>query len=511
MKKHIALLILSLCSFTLVLAQPGKKEYTTKNKKAIHAYEEALEAYQLQQYELTEQHLKKALELEANFIEPYLVLAQVYEDQRKYHEAIEPLEKAMSINPQHFPYGWFILAEYYLLEGNYDLAETRISNFMPYPKESAQEEKRASLILSSCIYAKEALKHPVPFDPINLGPEINTADDEYYPCITADENTLLFTRLLPLRSRPEEKQEDFYISRKTDGKWIKALPVNAINTTQNEGAPSLSADGQTLIFTACEIDGGQWGGNRQGIGSCDLFYSLKSGNGWSPPQNLGPVINSGSWESQPSFAADGKSLYFVKGRRTAKGIREQDIYVSYLRSDNTWTTPAKVPGRVNTMFEEESVVIHPDGHSLYFSSNGHSGMGGLDIFVSHRGMNGDWEAPINLGYPINTFHDENSIQVTTEGQIALFASDREGGKGGLDLYSFVLPEFARPKPVTYLSGIVTDKETGKFLEAQLELIDLETGKTIANTKSNPVYGDFLLTIPIGREYALHVNRKSYLF
>jgi outer membrane protein OmpA-like peptidoglycan-associated protein/tetratricopeptide (TPR) repeat protein len=511
MKKIWTLFLLLLATHVSIWAQPGKKEYSIKNKKAIGVYEEALTEYKILNYITAEEKLKKAIEIESNFIEAYLVLAQVYEDQRKYHDAIEPLEKAMGINPQHFPFGWFILSEYYLLEGNYIEAESNISKFMPHPKENIQEEKRASLILSSCLYAKEALTHPVPFDPINLGPEINTVEDEYYPCITADENTLLFTRLLPLRSRPDEKQEDFYISRKTEGKWTKALPVNAINTTQNEGAPSLSADGQTLIFTACEVDGGQWGGNRQGIGSCDLFYSLKSGNGWSPAQNMGPVINSGSWESQPSFSADGRSLYFVRGRRTAKGIREQDIYLSYLRNDNTWTTPEKVPGRINTIFEEESVVIHPDGNSLYFSSNGHSGMGGLDIYVSHRAANGDWEAPINLGYPINTFHDENSIQVTTEGKIALFASDREGGMGGLDLYSFILPEYARPKPVTYLSGIISDKETGKYLEAQLELIDLESGKTIANTKSNPGYGDFLLTIPSGRDYALNVNKKTYLF
>jgi len=201
----------------------------------------------------------------------------------------------------------------------------------------------------------------------------------------------------------------------------------------------------------------------------------------------------------------------VRGKRTASGIKEQDIYYSYLRDDGSWAVPMKVPGRVNTVFEEESVMIHPDGHTLYFSSNGHSGMGGLDIFMSRLLPNGDWDAPVNLGYPINTHKEENSIQVTAKGDIALFASDRFGGQGGLDLYQFNMPERVRPSLVTYVEGVVSDKLSFKKLEAHLELIDLETGKTITESYSNKGTGDFLLCIPSGKDYALNVSKEGYLF
>lgn len=165
-------------------------------------------------------------------------------------------------------------------------------------------------------------------------------------------------------------------------------------------------DGQTLIFTACEMADGSWGGSRQGVGSCDLFYAFRKGEGWSAPQNIGQGINTGAWESQPSYSADGQTLYFVRGKRSAKGIVEQDIYYCYLNDKGQWSSPQKVPGKVNTDFQEESVMIHPDGRpDLYFSSNGHPGMGGLE-HTGDRLPDGSWDRPVNLGYPINTFGDE---------------------------------------------------------------------------------------------------------
>ena len=295
------------------------------------------------------------------------------------------------------------------------------------------------------------------------------------------------------------------------GVYAPAQPIISINTAMNEGAPSLSADGSTLIFTACQTLDGQWGGERTGVGSCDLFFSLKKGNEWEPGKNLGSMINTGAWESQPSFSADGKTMYFVRGKRSARGIQEQDIYYSVLRETGEWSKPEKVRGWVNTDFQEESVMIHPDGNTLYFSSNGHPGMGGMDIFLSRRDEQGEWAKPINLRYLINTEHDENSFQVTTDGQYALFASARPGGKGGLDLYRFLLPDFARPKKVSYVAGVITDKASFKKLEAQLELLDMETGAVIANTYSDAVLGNFLLCIPPGRDYVMNVSKDGYLF
>jgi outer membrane protein OmpA-like peptidoglycan-associated protein/Tfp pilus assembly protein PilF len=495
----------------LQLAAQPNRTYTIKDKKAIKAFEEALAVYDQFNYTQALDMMIKLTSEKPDFIEAQLMLAQLYDETGQTDKAIEPLKKAIQLDEKFYPAAWMMLAECYFSQGNYDDAEKSISKFIPYPKQDMKQEKRAQLILSSCIFAKRALQYPVPFEPINLGPAVNTPLNEYYPCITADEKTLLFTRLLVDEQTAGRKQEDFFLAKKGSEGWDAAQPVMEINTNKNEGAPTLSADGQMLIFTACESADGSWGGTRQGKGSCDLFYSMRTANGWTPAENMGDNINSGTWESQPSFAANGRTLYFVRGKRTASGIKEQDIYYSYLRDDGSWAVPMKVPGRVNTVFEEESVMIHPDGNTLYFSSNGHSGMGGLDIFMSRLLPNGDWDAPVNLGYPINTFKDENSIQVTAKGEIALFASDRFGGQGGLDLYQFNMPERVRPSLVTYVEGIVSDKLSFKKLEAHLELIDLETGKTITESYSNKGTGDFLLCIPSGKDYALNVSKEGYLF
>jgi outer membrane protein OmpA-like peptidoglycan-associated protein len=192
-------------------------------------------------------------------------------------------------------------------------------------------------------------------------------------------------------------------------------------------------------------------------------------------------------------------------------MKDQDIYFAVLRDNGSWTKPEKVRGLVNTDFDEESVMIHPDGNTLYFSSNGHPGMGGMDIYLSRREMDGTWGKPVNLGYPINTSQDENSFQVTADGEYALFASDRAGGKGGLDLYQFALPESAKPKRVYYVEGVISDKQSYKKLDAQLELIDMESGQVVANTHSNPISGGYLLCLPPGKDYVMNVSKEGYLF
>lgn len=508
MKQYLTFLLIAL---TIGACAQPKKTYSTKDKKAIKKYEEAGAHYQVFEYDAAQKLLEEVSNENPEFMEAHYFLAQIYDERGQTVKAIDPIKKALSKNEAYYPAGWMMLAECYFAEGNYEEAEAAVTKFMKYPKDSPQQEKRAQLLISSCVFAKRALKNPVPFEPKNLGEGVNTAANEYYPCLTADQNTLLYTRLVNDANAFQGKQEDFFISKKENDKWITGLPVKEINTPQNEGAPSLSADGLTMIFTACETADGNWGGTREGLGSCDLFYSTRVAAGWSAPKNLGNGINTGSWESQPSFCADGKTLYFIRGKRTAGGIKEQDIYYSYIRADGQWSIPMKVPGKVNTIFEEESVMIHPDGRTLFFSSNGHSGMGGLDLYMSRMLPSGDWDTPVNLGYPINTYHNENSIQVSADGKLALFASEREGGFGGLDLYQFDLYAQAQPTPVTYVKGTVSDKLSFKKLEAHLELIDLETGKLIVESYSSQYTGEFLLCIPSGKDYALNVNKEGYLF
>jgi outer membrane protein OmpA-like peptidoglycan-associated protein len=281
----------------------------------------------------------------------------------------------------------------------------------------------------------------------------------------------------------------------------------------NEGAPTLSADGQTIVFTACELPGLEYGETRSGLGSCDLFYSFRTKSGWTPSENFGLGINSTNWETQPSLTADGTKLFFIRGKKVKGGkIENQNIYYSQLNNEGYWSEPSEIPGFVNTKGREESVFVHPDGQTLYFSSDGHPGMGGLDIFVSHLQSNGDWSRPVNLGYPINTSANENSIQVTAQGDIALMASNREGGNGGLDLYSFELPENVRPRFVNYVEGYVYDSNTNVPLDGKFQLMNLKSGEIVAEGYSNSSRnGYYLVCLPIGNDYALNVTAENYLF
>lgn len=498
------ILLSSIC----MSAQPGFR-YSIDDKKSIGYFEEAVRTYELGLISESIQLLTKAIERSPDFGEAYLLKAQISSDHGEYESAMADLEKATTINPRKFPDAFFFLGELRMRAEDYGQAEKAFLSFKEYGSTNENLTRRANLMISSAQYASRAILSPVPFEPKNLGAEVNTADAEYFPCLTADGSTLLFTRLISDNRVKGGKQEDFYVSSFSQDRWSTASPVSEINTVFNEGAPTISADGQILFFTACEAAGGQWG-PYEGLASCDLFLSRKVGGHWGKAQNV-KSVNSFNWDSQPSFSADGRTLYFVRGKTGPNGIQEQDIYFSEIQMDGAWSKPQRIPGKVNTSFEEESVMIHPDGETLYFSSNGHPGFGGLDIFMSKKQADGSWGEPRNLGYPINTGGDENSLLVSADGVMAYFASDRKGGFGDLDMYQFELPVNLRPNPVTYLAGNVFDAKSFRKLEAKFELIDLSTGRVAIESYSDPETGSFLVCLPPNREYALNVSRPEYLF
>ncbi|NQV03656.1 MAG: OmpA family protein, partial [Bacteroidia bacterium] len=212
---------------------------------------------------------------------------------------------------------------------------------------------------------------------------------------------------------------------------------------------------------------------------------------------------------QPSFSSDGKTLYFASKRSGGKG--SSDIWKSELLPTGDWTPPANLGDSVNTTGEEQNPFIHPDDQTLYFASKGHEGMGGLDLFFTRRNPDDSWQAPVNLGYPINTHADEITLIVNSTGDVAYISSDKFGGKGRQDIYSFPLYKEAQPNPVTYLKGIVFDKESGNRLQAYFELTNLERNEVAVQSTSDPIDGSFLVCLSTNRDYALNVSREGYLF
>ncbi len=504
-------LILSLLLFSFLQISAQSTNYTINNKKAIKLFEEANENYKNRQPNLAIPLLLEALEKESNFVEAHTLLGYVYVDSREKEKALSSFKKALNINPSFSTLNLFFAAQLSMELGDYQYAKKGFERYLLLPKADPRLRSDAQDRLVNIEYALEAMKNPVPFKAINMGEGVNSSYSEYFPSITVDGSTLLYTRQLPAPDSPIKFNEDFYVSKLIDGKWEKSQNLGQpINTENNEGAPTLSADGKLLIFTACEFYG-EYGAERKGYGSCDLFYSQRVGQRWLKAENIGKPVNSSSWETQPSFSADGKTLYFIRRVKPKNGKSHSDIFVTELNAEGYWSMPQPLPMNINTVKNEESVFIHPDGQTLYFSSDGHPGMGDLDIYLCRKDKDGNWSNPQNLGYPINTFGNENSILISPDGQKAYFASDREGGYGGLDLYEFALDPSIQPKQVSYLAGKVIDSETKKPLLGKFELINMETEETVIASYSDPNDGSFLIALPLSRDYALNVSRDGYLF
>ena len=490
-----------------LLAQPGSKGVTTKSKKAEKAYRKAVKALDSRDMETVYSKLEEAIEADPNFIEAYIVMGDSYALKGNSKKAVIYYVKAIELNPDFFPSIYYLCAIQQMLSGYYKEALVNFEKSIEIKGNNASHMAMIKGYMNRCEYASNLMDHPMNFNPISMGPNINSAWDEYLPTITADEETFIFTVRRPRDENTVcaecKHEEDFYISNKnSSNEWNPRRPLGKpINTSYNEGAQTISPDGKYIVFTGC---------NREdGMGSCDLYWSKKIGNRWTTPRNMGKPVNTRSWESQPTFAADGKTIYFTSNR--PGGIGATDLWKTTMIEDGTFSDPVNVGKPINTEMEEVSPFIHPDGKTIYFSSNGFKGMGGKDLFLSRMDSAGNWSQPENLGYPINSVGDEINLIVNPRGNIAFFSSDKDGGMGGLDIYWFELDERIRPTPVTYLKGKVFDELTRNPLEANIELINLKTGETVSLLKSDALTGEFLICIPTDNEYALNVNNSKYLF
>ena len=506
----IYLLICFYCSHAQSSFQPGT--YSSTNKKAIKFLEESKRMFMERKDNEAEKLIKKAVQEDPSFIEAYSAYADFLMGKNRIKEAIPLYEKAIQINPKLYIDNNFYLGGALLHEAQYEKAIPCFETILHSERMSPTLKEEAERYLKNARFGAEAIKNPKPFKPINVGPGINTSGYEYFPALTADGNTFLFTRnVRQVEQEEAPRQEDFYVSKKINQVWQTANPVTSVNTVGNEGAPSLSADGEIMFFASCmEMTGDYGSSDRKGYGSCDIFYSQKINGKWTRPRNAGPTINTKNWETQPSFSSDGKTLYFIRGVVGRDGIKNPDIYSSTIGADGKFTEPIRLSDNINTPQGEESVFIHPDNQTLYFSSQGHAGMGGLDIFVSKKQADGNWGQAVNLGYPINTFNDENSLVVDANGKLAYFASEREGGFGGLDIYQFELPENLRPEKITYVKGLTFNAKTKSPVDASIELIDLETQQSVTNAYSNHL-GEFLVTLTSNHNYLVNVSKPGFLF
>lgn len=472
------------------------------NKKAGEIYALAYEDASNGNYAAALTKLNDALKYDKNFVDVYLSRAGIYANLKNYPASVSDFETALQMDS--------IYAKTYLLPysislagtGNFSKALLAVKEFLQTPRLNEQSiqagnyrRKTYELALKIAEQRTKDGANSYVFSPQNLGSNINSAALEYFPSLTIDGSRMIFTRR-------QNNDEDFYESILENGVWQKAIPLAGhINTNLNEGAQNISQDGEWLIFTGCNYP--------EGEGSCDLYiaYRTRSG-GFTDPENMGRVINTEFWESSPSLSPDKKQLYFASNR--PGGFGGKDIWMSTRVSSGRWGEPINLGPTINSSGDEGCPFIHPDNQTLYFNSNGHPGYGMTDLFLSKKDSNDRWQMPVNLGYPINTIDDEGSLIVAADGKTSYFASDGGDTKGGLDLYRFQLREDIQANRVSWVKGQVFDKKTKRGLPSSVELTDIATRKSIFSLQTDED-GNYLVTLPAGKDYAFNVNRKGYLF
>lgn len=502
MYRYFALIVLFICKLSI------GQNTSSEHKKSLKLFEQAKIAYQNNLFSKSIEILDNILLIDSCFVEAYMMKSDIYQEVDSVELQIKSIESALKQNPEKFPKLYFVLGNANYKSGMYQKAIDAYNRYLILADEKAPFIERVKENVKKCNGSVNLLSHPVPFESVNLGENINSGDDEYWPSITVDGKTLIFTRLVGARRADgkmnPQAQEDFYTSKLENKVWQPSVPLSGINSKYNEGAQSISTDGKLLFFTACT--------RNDGRGSCDIYFSTNKSGNWSNPQNAGDPVNSPSWESQPSVSANGEALYFVSNRNGGKG--GMDIWKSDLKGFSEfgypiWGKAINLGDSVNTPGNETSPFIHSDGKTLYFASDYWPGMGGYDMFFCRKNNSG-WSRPLNLGFPINTNKDEQGLVVDASGENAYYSSDRPGSRG-MDIYSFKLHADARPNPVSYIKGKIIDDETGLPICAKVELTDLDSSMSAIQGESCWDKGEFLMCLPVGKEYAFNVSKDGYLF
>ena len=489
-----------LLSIALIISCASTQAQTYKpKKKALSYFTEGKEHLNWGRFDEAEEALKKAIDKDENYLEAYYELGNLYEDLREYKKAYDLYNRIVQ-SSMNFPLEvYFRLAKTSFALGKFHEADLFCDQYQMINRMSPSRKEELRRLKSNIAFAKVASKTKVAFHPKALNENVNSEHKEYFPSLTADESELYFTRQFP--GPGGVLQEDIFVS-KWFGDWAPAQRVPNINSENNDGAHSISADGRTLFFTRCEFEGG--------FGGCDIFMASKIGDKWGKPVLLPAPINTKWKETQPNISADGKTLYFVSGRKEGS-YGNLDIWKSELQEDGKWGKPENLGRQINTPYGEQRPFIHPDGKTLYFSSDGHPGFGENDMFFTRLQNDGTWSKPENLGFPVNSAFNELGLYVSIDGSKAYIASDRFGERLAFDIYEFQMPEAAAPDRVVYVKGHVTDEKTNKDLAAKIDFYDTQKKEKVESINTDKENGMFLICLPYGANYAAKVSKPGYLY
>lgn len=521
------------------------KEQKTEFKEAVKNIEVGDEYYFSQpmaRYPQAMPYYEAANKFNPNNGELNFKIGMCYLNSNLKFKALSYFEKAYKLKPDVSPDIHFYLGKGSQLAKEWDkaIAEYELYKKSANPKESADLIAQATKKSAECASGKKLQASPIRVWIDNMGGNVNTDAPEYGMIMNADATEIYFTSRRPNTTGGGKDEyinewfEDIYTSKRVNGAWTPALNVGApLNTKGHDATVALSPDGSKMIIYLDDNGDG------------NLYESLKKNDVWGKPKKLDDDICSPYHESSAWYSSDGKKLYFISNRplEGKKGApKDKDIYVaSWNAEKKRWDNVTRLPETINSKYEEDGVFLHPDGKTMYFSSQGHTSMGGYDVFYSVLQDNGSWSAPVNVGYPVNTPDDDVFFVVSASGKNAYMTSFREDGFGEKDLYKItflgeekqpllntedillassgvpVSEKVIEPKvevrksEMALLKGVVRDAKTNKPLEASIELINNENNTVLAEFSSDATTGKFLVSLPAGKNYGIAVKVNGYLF
>ncbi|XZF13337.1 OmpA family protein [Chitinophagaceae bacterium MMS25-I14] len=439
--------------------------------------------------------MHKAVKNYSGYDAAYSNLGEWYFEDHQYAAAADVFTKAAAGCANGNKQFALPLAKSLLFSGNIPGALQIISAYAPGSKNLAEWNK----LRSQAQFMQQAMNHQLKDTVFNMGCRINTRYAEMYPCITADEQSIFYTR------RTNGIDEDFYRSDVDScGGWFSGKSLGyPINTLSQEASQMVSADRHYLFFMRCD----NRSPNGWDKGGCDLYMAYTADSVWSVPESFGATINTPSYEGMPCLSSDNKELFFVSDR--PGGYGGLDIWSSRFEH-GLWQEPHNLGPEVNTSGNEIAPFLCSDNKTLFFASDGHIGMGGSDLFRTSRTDDTTWAGAENLGYPINTVYDEISLSLNIDGTKAFITSNRDSSAGNFDLYEMKWPKQWQPQPVSFVKGYVYDSIGKERLNyAGIFISDAETGKELYQYSSNRGDGSYMFVLPAGRRYALYVDRIGF--
>lgn len=484
-------------------------------KKAIKAYEKAQrygfkgrDAYGL---------LIEATQIDNNFAAAFSVLAYLNEkkDQsipQNRNRVISYYEKTHEACPEYRNYEAALwLAKQHYNEKEYDQALSLLNLYIANVDQKRKNDLKTAKELKDRIDKYyELFDNPVAFDP-KLVEGASTEAEEYLPMLSPDNQFLFFTRKVKGDSRSavgDVERELFIQSRKKyDGSYSEGIPMPPpFNKGSYQGGTTISVDNRLLFITIVNQEP-----TRDGrlFSNGDIYYSEFSQGQWSELKSIGAHINGRlSWEGQPSISADNKTLYFASARAN-DNFGGMDLYKTERMENGQWSDPINLGPKINTPGDEKSPFMHSDSYTLYFSSDGHPGVGRQDIFYTKMDEFGQFEAPKNIGVPINTEDDEHGFMVSTDGRYGYFSSNAEKGS---DIFYFELPEEARPEDVVFVKGNIDSKDPDAAKGMKIELKNMATNKVVEGVV-NEESGDYVAVISASekQDVMMMAKKNGYAF